>query len=88
MNERIGELLVRENLLSADQLAKAREESRTKGGRLGAQITALGFLDESELTDCDGWRSRWEQAVADIPPPERPGRQDRLTEPHPLEIQP
>ena len=51
MNERIGELLVRENLLSADQLAKAREESRTKGGRLGAQITALGFLDESELTD-------------------------------------
>jgi len=51
LNERIGELLVRENLLSADQLAKAREESRTKGGRLGAQITALGFLDENELTD-------------------------------------
>ncbi|MEE2831826.1 MAG: phytanoyl-CoA dioxygenase family protein [Candidatus Latescibacterota bacterium] len=43
---------------------------------------------ESELTDYDGWRSRWEQAVADIPPPERPGRQDRPTEPRPLEIQP
>ena len=51
MNERIGELLVRENLLSADQLARAREESRSKGGRLGAQITSLGFLDENELTD-------------------------------------
>ena len=51
MNERIGELLVRENLLSSDQLAKAREETRSKGGRLGAQITQLGFLDESELTD-------------------------------------
>ena len=43
MNERIGELLVKENLLSAEQLARAREETRSKGGRLGAQITALGF---------------------------------------------
>ena len=51
VNEQIGELLVRENLLSAEQLAKAREESRSKGGRLGAQITSLGFLDENELTD-------------------------------------
>jgi len=51
VNERIGELLVKENLLSAEQLAKAREETRQRGGRLGAQITALGFLDENELTD-------------------------------------
>jgi type IV pilus assembly protein PilB len=51
VNERIGELLVKENLLSAEQLAKAREETRSKGGRLGSQITALGFLDETELTD-------------------------------------
>jgi type IV pilus assembly protein PilB len=51
VNERIGELLVKENLLSAEQLAKAREATRSKGGRLGAQITELGFLDENELTD-------------------------------------
>jgi type IV pilus assembly protein PilB len=51
VNERIGELLVKENLLSAEQLRKAREETRQKGGRLGAQITQLGFLDENELTD-------------------------------------
>ncbi|HZO10222.1 MAG TPA: type IV-A pilus assembly ATPase PilB [Myxococcota bacterium] len=51
MNERIGELLVKENLLSADQLRRAREESRASGNRLGAQITKLGYLDESELTD-------------------------------------
>jgi type IV pilus assembly protein PilB len=51
VNERIGELLVRENLLSAEQLRRAREESRTSGSRLGAQITKLGYLDESELTD-------------------------------------
>ncbi len=51
MNERIGELLVKEDLLSAEQLRKAREEARTGGGRLGAQITKLGFLEESELSD-------------------------------------
>jgi type IV pilus assembly protein PilB len=51
VNERIGELLVRENLLSAEQLRKAREETKAQGGRLGAQITRLGFLQESELTD-------------------------------------
>jgi type IV pilus assembly protein PilB len=51
VNERIGELLVKENLISAEQLRKAREASKTGGGRLGAQITKLGFLQESELSD-------------------------------------
>jgi len=51
LNERIGELLVKENLLSSEQLLKAREEAATKGKRLGAQITALGFMDEDELTE-------------------------------------
>jgi type IV pilus assembly protein PilB len=51
LNERIGELLVKENLLSAEQLRKARDGARTGGGRLGAQITKLGFLEESELSD-------------------------------------
>ena len=51
MNERIGELLVKENLLSAEQLRQAREESKQSGARLGAQITKLGFLQESELSD-------------------------------------
>jgi type IV pilus assembly protein PilB len=51
LNERIGELLVKENLLSSEQLLKAREEAASKGKRLGAQITALGFMDEDELTE-------------------------------------
>ena len=51
MNDRIGELLVKENLLSSEQLLKAREEAAAKGKRLGAQITALGFMDEDELTE-------------------------------------
>ena len=51
MNERIGELLVKENLLSSEQLSKAREEAASQGRRLGAQITALGFMDENELSE-------------------------------------
>ncbi|MEM7412975.1 MAG: type IV-A pilus assembly ATPase PilB [Myxococcota bacterium] len=51
MNERIGELLVKENLLTADQLRDARTEAKGSGARLGAQITKLGFLDENELAD-------------------------------------
>ncbi|MFP6630115.1 MAG: type IV-A pilus assembly ATPase PilB [Myxococcota bacterium] len=51
MNEQIGELLVRENLLSAEELQQARSEVVAKGGRLGAQITKLGLLEESQLTD-------------------------------------
>ena len=51
LNERIGELLVKESLLSADQLERAREQAASKGQRLGAQITQLGFLDEEELTE-------------------------------------
>jgi len=50
VNERIGELLVRENLITAEQLRKAREEAKTGGSRLGAQITKLGFLQEQELS--------------------------------------
>jgi type IV pilus assembly protein PilB len=50
LNERIGELLVRENLLTAEQLRKAREEAKAGGARLGAQITKLGFLQEQELS--------------------------------------
>jgi type IV pilus assembly protein PilB len=51
VNERIGELLVKENLLTAQQLREARDGARTKGSRLGAEITQLGYLDEAELTE-------------------------------------
>ncbi len=50
-DQRIGELLVQKNLLTKEQLAKAKQEASGKGGRLGAQITKLGFLDEGDLSD-------------------------------------
>jgi type IV pilus assembly protein PilB len=51
VNERIGELLVRQNMLTAEQLKRARDEARSNGARLGHQITKLGYLQETELTE-------------------------------------
>ena len=48
--ERIGELLVRENLVSPTQLKKARDRSKRDGSRLGAELARLGYIDEGELT--------------------------------------
>src|SRR5258706_9039933 len=51
MASRLGELLVRENLISLQQLQKAQEEQRKAGGRLGVQLTKLGFIEETDLTN-------------------------------------
>ena len=42
---------MQESLLSVDELEHARREALVKGGRVGAQLAELGYLDESELTD-------------------------------------
>lgn len=51
MSRRLGELLVRENLITPEQLKKALEESKNAGGRLGESLSKLGILDETELAD-------------------------------------
>ena len=51
MNDRIGELLVQKNLLSQEQLRRAKEEAKTSGTRVGYQITKLGFVNESTMAD-------------------------------------
>lgn len=50
MPGRLGELLVRENLISLQQLQKAQDAQRKNGGRLGFNLTKLGYIEESELT--------------------------------------
>ena len=47
---RLGELLLREKLITPLQLQKAVEEQRSGGGRLGYQLTRMGFIEENELT--------------------------------------
>ena len=48
-NERIGELLVKENLITPLQLKIAVTAQRSSGGRLGHELTKLGYIEENEL---------------------------------------
>jgi type IV pilus assembly protein PilB len=47
---RLGELLVRENMITSDQLRKAIEEQKRTGGRLGTHLTGMGYIGDEELT--------------------------------------
>jgi type IV pilus assembly protein PilB len=51
MAGRLGELLVRENLISVQQLRKAQEEQQKTGTRLGTALIKTGAIEESKLTD-------------------------------------
>jgi type IV pilus assembly protein PilB len=50
MSGRLGELLVRENLISLQQLQKAQEEQRRTGGRIGSLLVKQGAIAEGDLT--------------------------------------
>ncbi|MEC8194358.1 MAG: type IV-A pilus assembly ATPase PilB [Myxococcota bacterium] len=47
--DRIGELLVKENLITPLQLKNAVTSQRSSGGRLGHELTKLGYIEENEL---------------------------------------
>ncbi len=49
-SERIGDLLVREKLISREQLQQALDEQRQNGTRVGYNLVKLGFIQENELT--------------------------------------
>src|SRR5574341_1444487 len=48
--ERLGDLLVRENLITREQLQQALQEQKTSGMRLGYALVKLGFVQETEIT--------------------------------------
>ena len=47
---RLGELLLREQIISAEQLQRAQEESRRSGERLGNSLIKMGAIEEEDLT--------------------------------------
>src|SRR6202050_73018 len=49
-NNRLGELLVREKLISLTQLRKAQEEQQKSGHNLGYTLAKLGFVSDEEIT--------------------------------------
>jgi type IV pilus assembly protein PilB len=48
--DRLGDLLVRENLITREQLSKALAEQKQSGARLGYTLVKMGVLPELELT--------------------------------------
>ncbi len=51
MTDRIGELLLREKIITQDQLKKAIDEQKRNGGRLGYNLAKLGYILEKDLTE-------------------------------------
>ncbi len=49
--KRLGELLLRESLISVEQLEKALEDQSTSGSSLGSSLVKLGYINESDLMD-------------------------------------
>src|SRR6187401_438903 len=50
MPVRIGELLLKEKRISAEQLQEALTYQRTNGGKLGANLVKLGVVKDEEIT--------------------------------------
>jgi type IV pilus assembly protein PilB len=48
---RLGELLVREKLISLSQLRSAQEEQQKSGGNLGYTLARLGYISDDEITN-------------------------------------
>ena len=49
MSERLGELLIKRNFITPEQMKKAQEEQKLKGGRLESNLIKLGYIKEDEL---------------------------------------
>ncbi|MCY7376853.1 MAG: Flp pilus assembly complex ATPase component TadA [Pyrinomonadaceae bacterium] len=50
MSAKLGEILVRENLISSQQLRETLEYQRTNGGRLGSNLINLGIISDDVIT--------------------------------------
>jgi type IV pilus assembly protein PilB len=49
LTERLGELLIKRNYITSDQLKRALDEQKMKGGRLESNLVRLGYVKEDEL---------------------------------------
>jgi type IV pilus assembly protein PilB len=50
MSVRLGEILLKESLITEDQLQKALEFQRSNGGKLGSCLTKMGFITDDDIT--------------------------------------
>jgi type IV pilus assembly protein PilB len=54
MTARFGELLLRENLITRDQLEQAIAQQKADGGHFGTILTKLGLVKEEDVSRCLG----------------------------------
>lgn len=52
MAKKIGEILLKANLITSDQLQQALQEQKKTNERLGSLLVKLGFLGEDEILSC------------------------------------
>jgi type IV pilus assembly protein PilB len=50
MSVRLGEILIKESLITQDQLTKALEFQRSNGGKLGSCLTKMGYITDDDIT--------------------------------------
>jgi type IV pilus assembly protein PilB len=50
MSVRLGEILIKESLITQEQLQKALDHQRTNGGKLGSCLAKLGFITDDDIT--------------------------------------
>lgn len=50
MSAKLGEILVRENLITSQQLREALDYQRNSGGRLGSNLIKLGIISDEVIT--------------------------------------
>jgi type IV pilus assembly protein PilB len=50
MPSQIGELLIKENFITSEQLDEALKHQRQHGGRLGSILITLGYVDDDDIT--------------------------------------
>lgn len=60
----LGELLVKENLVTVQQLEEARKEQKANGGRLGSALVRLGHVRDKEIAEFMG--KQYEVATIDL----------------------
>ncbi|HMK31618.1 MAG TPA: type IV-A pilus assembly ATPase PilB [Terriglobales bacterium] len=51
MSQRLGDLLVKEKVITAEQLQQALKVQKDNGGRLGSVLVKLGFLSDEDVTN-------------------------------------
>jgi type IV pilus assembly protein PilB len=52
MSQRLGDLLLKEKIISQEQLSQALRSQKETGARLGSVLVKLGFVTDEEVTNC------------------------------------